>query len=225
MIESMRQKQAFIEGEGDAYWRRNSGGEHRVNDDPVLRVLERLGIRRRAVIEIGCGSCDRLASLHAATGAACFGIDPSKAAIDFASAHHPQLTLKVGTADVLPFPSAAFDLVIFGFCLYVVDPDDLFVIAAEADRVLENQGTLLIHDFCTPRPYSNDYAHRDGIRSHKMDRSTMFTWNPAYSLVHREWASSGSVGLGDVDARATVDVLFKDVGRAFPPMRYASAGL
>jgi len=69
------------------------------------------------------------------------------------------LDARVGTADVIPFQDKSFDIVIFGFCLYLCDRDDLFKIAAEADRVLKTPGWLLIKDFYShqsadlPNPY------------------------------------------------------------------------
>jgi ubiquinone/menaquinone biosynthesis C-methylase UbiE len=215
MATAGNQKQAFLKGEGDAYLRRNAGRERIGNDDPVVRVVRRLKLGGTSVLEVGCGPCDRLAMLQEADRD-CFGIDPSVAAVRAAQQSYPQLTLEVGTADVLPFPTDRFDLVIFGFCLYLVDPEDMFSVAREADRVLKDHGTLLIHDFCTPRAYANTYSHHGGIVSRKMEWSRMFTWNPAYSLVHRELSLPNAGTLHDVDARTTVDVLTKDVASAFP---------
>jgi ubiquinone/menaquinone biosynthesis C-methylase UbiE len=219
MVDSSIQKQAFLEGEGDAYFLRNQGRGGGYEKDPILRVMRRLKLSGTAILEIGCGSCDRLAIVNEKFGAECFGIDPSKAAIETARRRHSYLNLEVGTADVLPFPTDRFDLVVFGFCLYLVDPADFFSVAREADRVLKNCGTLLIYDFCTPSAYSNTYVHRDGIVCRKMEWSRMFTWNPAYSLVHREFSSPDRGELQDIDMRITVDVLMKSLSTAFPLLR------
>ena len=77
----------------------------------------------------------------------------------------------------------------------------------------------MIHDFCTPAAYSNTYAHREGIVTRKMEWNRMFTWNPSYSLVHRERVAQDGEQLRDVDTRVTVDVLVKDAGTAFPLSR------
>ena len=81
----------------------------------------------------------------------------------------------------LPFEDNQFDLIIFGFCLYLCDRDDLFLITSEANRVLKNQAWVAIFDFYSPFPYSNKYSHKEGIFSYKMDHSTMFTWHPYYN--------------------------------------------
>lgn len=213
------QKQAFLEGEGDAYFQRNKDKKDGDGPDPYLAVIDHLKLTPTSILEIGCGSCQRLTKLRAKTGAACYGIDPSKAAIEAAHHAHPDLQLEVGTADKLPFPTAHFDLVIFGFCLYLVDPIDHFTVAREADRVLKDAGLLIIYDFSTPAAYANTYMHRDGIVARKMEWSRMFTWNPAYSLVHRQLADASLDQIANVDSRVTADVIRKDTSQAFPLRR------
>jgi len=114
----------------------------------------------------------------------CYGVDPSSEAVKFAKQRG--LDARQGTAESLPFDDSAFDIVVFGFCLYLCDRDDLFRIASEADRVLKNPGWLLILDFFSPTPTKREYHHRSGLFSYKMDYRTLFTWNPAYTTVtHR----------------------------------------
>jgi ubiquinone/menaquinone biosynthesis C-methylase UbiE len=62
-----------------------------------------------------------------------FGIDPSQNVIE--EANKNGITAKVGTADLLDFNDDKFDIVIFGFYLYLCDRKDLFKIASEANRV------------------------------------------------------------------------------------------
>ena len=210
------QKEIFMQREGDAYFKRNNINSDwdRLND-PVIAVFDKLELDPRYILEIGCGTCDRLADLSAGT-ARCYGIDPSGGAIKEAKKRFPILDLCVGTAEDLPFSNDQFDLVVFGFCLYLVDPSDYFSVLREADRVLRNKGIVIINDFSTPLPYSNDYAHEESIKSRKMDWSRMFTWNPAYSLIHRELTNPKGKKLDVVDERVTVDVLIKDVSSLFP---------
>src|SRR5580704_12623197 len=97
------QKQAFLTSEGDAYFRRNRGRGISIQADPILRVMRLLDIRATSILEIGCGACERLGSVHETTHMECFGIDPSTAAIEHARKQFPDLHLEVGTADILPF--------------------------------------------------------------------------------------------------------------------------
>ena len=88
----------------------------------------------------------------------------------------------VGTAEALPLPDRSVDLLIYGFCLYLCDRDDLFRIAAEAHRVLKPQAWLAILDFWSPHQRINAYHHRSGIESYKDDLPSMFSWHPSYVI-------------------------------------------
>lgn len=122
-------------------------------------------------------------------GCQCKGIEPSVEAV--ALARQNGLEVYQGTAGSLPFPDKSFDIVIFGFCLYLCDRDDLFRIAQEADRVLMNPGWLIIHDFFSPTPLEKVYHHLPELFSFKMDYRKLFTWHPAYTcfrhtILHHE---------------------------------------
>jgi ubiquinone/menaquinone biosynthesis C-methylase UbiE len=88
----------------------------------------------------------------------------------------------LGTADTLDFPDSSFDIVIYGFCLYLCDDVDLFRIAAQGDRVLRSPGWLLILDFDSASPMYRPYHHAPGLVSRKMNYQSMFAWHPGYSL-------------------------------------------
>ena len=51
----------------------------------------------------------------------------------------PDVKLKIGTAEKLKFEDDKFDLIIFGFCLYLCDREDLIKIVDETNRVLKKQ--------------------------------------------------------------------------------------
>ncbi len=204
------QKRAFISEEGDRWFERNAAALENKADDVVLSAIDKIGLRPTRVLEIGCANGWRLRHLEK-LGAECYGVEPSAKAI--AESGNPNLL--VGTADSLPFLDTDFDLVIFGFCLYLVDPALHFRAVAEADRVLQDRGVIAILDFIPPTHYFNDYSHRDGLRSHKMEFSKYFLASPAYSLVHRE---IGPLKLPD--DRIGVDILAKNQLHAFPRNPY-----
>jgi ubiquinone/menaquinone biosynthesis C-methylase UbiE len=219
------QKEIFLGGEGNAYHRRNREAEHRLETDLVVEALDALAWRPQRVLEIGCGGGWRLALLRQRFGAACHGIDPSVTAVEEGRARDAALDLQVGTADDLSrFGTAAFDLVIFGFCLYLVDRADLFRAIAEADRVLADGGVLAVYDFCPPTPYANPYAHDPGVTSYKMDYAQAFLWNPAYVELRRVLEShgheTGIAALAKPDDRVAVSLLRKDAAGAYPANPY-----
>ncbi len=181
----MKQREVFLRSEGNAWLERNSPqGSARAlpESDELLLAILQLPPAQTAVptklLEIGCSSGSRLAWLRQNRGFDCYGLDPSAKAVEAARAQG--VVAQQGTADTLPFDTAAFDIVVFGFCLYLCDREDLFQIASEADRVLRNPGWIVIHDFYSPTPSQRPYHHLSGISSFKMDYRTLFAWHPGY---------------------------------------------
>lgn len=181
----VNQKEIFVESEGNAWFNRNHPG-NKINFDPekdrLLPELLELPLERgMKVLEIGCSSGDRLLWLGENLGLKCVGIEPSDQAVKVA--RDRGIEAYQGTAESLPFEDSSFDLVIFGFCLYLCDRADLFRIAQEADRVLKNPGWLAILDFFSSTPFARPYHHLEGISTYKMDYRTLFDWNPNYICV------------------------------------------
>lgn len=182
-----QQKDTFLSSEGDAWFQRNSAAldSRDWSQDPVCAQVQRLANgERRAILEIGCGDGSRLEFLQRTYGHKVSGIDPSSQAV--ARARQRGVDAERATADALPFDAAAFDLVVFGFCLYLCDDEDLFQIAREAHRVLRQPGWLLVLDFDAAAPSYRPYHHVPGLVSRKMDYKSMFLWHPAYTLASYE---------------------------------------
>lgn len=96
-------------------------------------------------LDIGCGaglSTDALAG-RAQT---IVGLEPVRRMLRHASQVAPGAHFVVGSADALPFASAAFDLITAAGSLNYADPS-LFV--PELARVLRPDGTLVVYDFGT----------------------------------------------------------------------------
>lgn len=197
------QKDIFLAGEADAWIERNLGTlqqQEPISNDPVFDAVrlvttcaqQELPLR---ILEIGCGNGQRLAALSREFGAEVVGLDPSAKAVDLAQ--QQGVNAKVGTADTLPYPDNRFDVLIFGFCLYLCDREDLFRIAQEADRVLKPDAWLLIHDFYAEHHVSRPYHHRDGINSYKMDYRRLFDWHPAYTCFSQKVVEHGGTGFSD----------------------------
>ena len=166
----MKQKEIFLQSEGDAWFTRNQQGvaiRKLPDDDAVLKeLLDFLPVNARAglkVLEVGSGDGTRLAWLKNNLNADCFGIEPSAKAV--AAARAKGINAQQGTADALRFENQSFDIVIFGFCLYLCDREDLFRIASEADRVLRSPGWLVVMDFYSPLPSARTYHHFPSVYS------------------------------------------------------------
>ena len=190
----MSQKNVFLSSEADAWYERNlrAVGKTDFSTDPVsLAVLELAATypsetqaRKFRILEIGCGEGRRLEWLATKLNADVFGVEPSALAVNKALSRG--IDAVRGTADELPFDDATFDVLIFGFCLYLCDRQDLFRIAQETNRVLKSDSWLVINDFYAPHPIKREYHHKPGVYSYKMDYRQLFSWHPAYTcFAHR----------------------------------------
>lgn len=130
--------------------------------DPVSELLDSFTFGDGSqLLEIGCANGWRLKKArekHPKLTVA--GLDPSQLAVD--DAKKSDLILQKGTADYLPWPDGTFDVIVYGFCLYMVHPIYWMQVAAEGSRVLKNGGYILIHDYGNPDlPYV--FTERVGI--------------------------------------------------------------
>ncbi len=212
------QKEVFSSGEGDAWFERNSNldMDERISRDLILSEIKKLNIRPENTLEVGCAEGWRINVVQHTYGSDCYGVDPSTAAIHKGRNLYPELNLKVGTAEKLEFPDKSMDLCIVGFCLYLCDRKDLFKIAQEIDRVLNEGGLIVILDFYSESPYRNEYSHKLGVYSYKMDYSKMFLWNPCYQMVSQRITSLELDELvTDRDERISITCLRKSSSDAF----------
>ncbi len=204
-----------MEKEADCWFERNKDTLLQREEDIVVNILERLQLQPCDVLEIGCANGYRLDMIRRRWGARTVGIDPSAKAVEDGRARYGEVQLLRGTADSIPLKDQSFDMVIFGFCLYLVDAENYLKTVAEADRVLRDGGFLVIFDFLEPYPYRNPYAHKEGVYSRKMDFSQLFLAHPAYTLIHRE-LDRKEKNFWQHDTRSGVDILYKDLGHSFP---------
>lgn len=193
-----RQRDVFLNSEADAWFDRNHaalaqrGLEEDVLYASIMEIHPELQAKEAspAILEIGCGEGRRLERLALRLGATVAGIDPSAKAV--AEAQARGVDARRGTAEELPWADASFDIVIFGFCLYLCDPEDFFRIAFEADRVLKPDSWLVIHDFHAISFTRRAYHHRAGMFSSKMDFRRLFDWHPAYTCYSHRIAAHGT---------------------------------
>lgn len=219
-MSNVDQKRAFLREEGDAFFERNRAAltrdERLAGADPVLKLVSEWKPFPSRVLEIGCANGWRLNRLRALGAVQLHGIDPAPAAVAAGRSAFPEVSLEVGTADQLPFPNDSFDLVVFGFCLYLCDPADHFRIVAEADRVLGSPGQLCLLDFDPLVPYRNPYAHKPGLYSYKMDFSSLFLAHPHYQLREKRVTSHDGGAPACPDDRIAITWLTKDSRTGWP---------
>lgn len=206
------QKTVFLQGEGDMWFKRNIVA---VTEAPYPGWLDKVAKfiqPHHRVLEVGCANGRNLSVIRKATGCKCAGVDPSALAVEDGRARFEGLDLKVGTMDQLPFDDHEFDVVIVGFCLYLVDRPLLCASVAEVDRVLKSPGFLIVTDFDPPYPTARAYHHKDGVSSFKMAYYKLFEMFPHYVLVEKySFSHFGDVFSVTETERICSAILFKDL--------------
>lgn len=195
------QKYIFLSEEGDRWFERN---RDKPREDPVTCCIA-AHIRKRPerVLEIGCSDGRRLDIIRQLYGCEIMGVEPSmSAALEAAKLRVPVVQATASSPAVM----GPFDLIIYGFCLYVTDPEDWLIIAAEGDRLLTTGGHIIIQDFGDiDKPRGVPYEHDTRITSWHQDWAKLWLGHPAYELIHRHWTT----GDGHPDQQA-ISILRKN---------------
>lgn len=212
MLNSSHQADSFLTGEADQWFIRNRDAlaARQAEDDPVMAAIGQLGLAPRRAVELGAANGYRLDWMRDYFGTDGIGIEPSAAAVADGHQRFPGIKLEQGLAHDIARLDGPFDMVIFGFCLYLVDRDGLFGLAAAVDQALASGGHLAIYDFQPPIPLRNAYAYKSGLFSYKLDYAAMFSWNPAYVPVYRHITDhDGKPFGGDPNEAVGVTILKK----------------
>jgi len=176
-----KQSKIFLEKEGDNYFKRN---EYKTFiKDNLFFEIKKFNKKKKLkkLIEIGCGQGHRLNLLNKELKINCYGIEPSKKAIQ--NNKNNKIKIKKGTADKINFKPNFFDAVVFGFCLYLVDINELHKVFAETQRIMKKNSLIFIYDFFSKNSKILKYKHNLKIKVHKYDFSKIFTWHPDFTLI------------------------------------------
>ncbi len=181
------QEAAFLNGEGDQWFKRNAAMlSEDVREDPALWLIEQYGLKPKKVLEIGCSNGWRLAALQKKYGSTCVGVDPSMEALRDGAARFPALTLKRGLASDIPLKET-FDLVVINFVMLWIAREELTRSISEIDRMVADGGSLLICDCDTSAPRRVRYHHlpEEDVWTYKANYDAMFTATTLYTSLAR----------------------------------------
>lgn len=117
------------------------------------------------VVDVGCGAGGDLAHIaKLLPGAELFGVDLSEARVEAARLAVPDATLWVQDGEVLPFPDRSVQVVLLSTVLSsILDLATRRRVAAEAYRVISDDGILLVYDIRLPS-LANPNVRRIGKR-------------------------------------------------------------
>lgn len=185
-----RQKTEFLSTEANNWFNRNKNNieSYDPNKDFILNKIQSYKIRPNSVLEIGCADGYRLNELRKRYSCFTFGVEPSIDAVEYGNKHYDGVTLFVGTSDELgSIPDSSIDLIILNFVFHWIDRDLLLKSCAEIDRVLINDGILMIGDFFPGLPEINTYHHPtlNKVYTFKQDYESIFLSTKLYSLVDK----------------------------------------
>jgi ubiquinone/menaquinone biosynthesis C-methylase UbiE len=216
------QREAFLDGEGNNWFRRNPLDLDQQMSDPWNKRLAALLGENDRILEIGCADGRRVHAICQISGRAvrAYGVDPSLEAISAGKSKFPELELRVGTADQTGL-EGSFDLILMGFFLYLCDRSTVFAAVAEADRLLRDGGFLAVIDFDPPSPSKRPYHHLPGLWSYKMDYSKLFLAAPWFQLLEKHSLDLNRVGnwqdVAPPGDRVALTILRRSIAEAFVP--------
>lgn len=130
-----RSAAAWIASMGEA----GDWGRANVLDRPMLE--ESLKGAPQSALDVGCGE-GRFCRMLRERGVAATGIDPTEALVAEAQLRDPSGDYRLGRAEALDFPDAAFDLVVS--YLTLIDIEDAAKAIREMARVLKPGGALVV---------------------------------------------------------------------------------
>jgi ubiquinone/menaquinone biosynthesis C-methylase UbiE len=180
----MNQEAVFSRGEGDAWFDRNRAvlaAEADWSADQVLQLLAHVKLAPSTVLEVGAANGYRLAGLCRRFGCRAIALEPSGLAIADGESRFPIVRFVRGEAsDLRIFEDGAFDLVIVNFVLHWVDRRVLLRSVAEIDRVLQDEGHLVVGDF--------DPDGLERVKYHHLPDADVWTYKQDYPGL---WLHSG----------------------------------
>ena len=212
------QDSIFLE-EGDKYYERNKHATFTQDNDAVLKFLSTKAIAFKDVLEIGCSNGARLNQIANSYNANCYGIEPSKDAVEDGTKKFEKVTLLRGVShDLKAYDDGSFDMVILNYVFHWVDRKKLLLTISEIDRVLQNKGHLIVKDFYPISPHKTEYHHlpKGEAYTYKQNYPEIFTSSNLYHQIHEKIEHHGTGNKSEDDAtRVHMVVLEKDIEKVY----------
>lgn len=175
-------KDIFIKEEGDNYFDRNIKNLNNKNDI-ILKNIDIQNTNNKNILEIGCSNGWRLNELYNLNNLNnYYGFDPSQNAISYGKENFKNINLFIGTADNINLQDNFCDIILVPFVFMYVDRSLLMKTFYQIDRILKNDGIIIITDFYSNRQRKNLYKHQNNIYIYKQNYFDIFLATKNYFL-------------------------------------------
>ena len=196
------------DGIAPVYHQRYAGNRLEGVADALASLVSRLNAKQ--ILEVGCGTGRWLVELQPLVRRT-YGLDLSTGMLRQAQQIHGPLALACGRATQLPFPRAAFDLVLCVNAIHHFGTPHIFV--AEARRVLRPGGALAVINMDPHRGRDRWYVYNyfEGTREADLRRfpsaGTILDWMAAEGFERAEWQTAEHI-VGESSGREVLDSHF-----------------
>ena len=171
-------KKLFNDSEGNDFFKRNYKKDMYDNDIIInnLMIIDKFTMSGLNVLECGCSTGGRLNKLSDIfPNNKYFGLDPSQEAIKFGNDNYNNINFINTTLDDMScFQDDFFDIILVPFVFMYVDRNLLIKTIYEIDRILKNNGILIITDFYSNRQRKNKYKHVSNTYIYKQNYFDIF---------------------------------------------------
>jgi ubiquinone/menaquinone biosynthesis C-methylase UbiE len=150
-------------GFGQSKWSPGNKGNLAIQEECLRKIREKLQktgflpLDKRRILDVGCGTGERLAALAdlGARAENLFGVDLIRDRINEARQKHPGITFQCGNAENLPFADHTFDLVtVFTVLSSILSCQMASHVCLEINRVLRSGGAVIWYDFRVHNPWN-----------------------------------------------------------------------
>lgn len=182
------QDEIFREFEGNGWFERNKeklGTKELLSLDLPIKLIELYDLKPKRCVELGCSNGWRLDEIYKRFGCECIGVEPSKKAVEDGRKKFKNIQLFNSTADSTSLEDESVDLVIINFVFCVIDRKTLLKTVYEIDRILKNNGYLIIGDFYPESPTKVKYHHlpNENVFVFKQNYADIFISTSCYKMI------------------------------------------
>jgi len=180
------QETIFSSYESDNYFERRNKRNAKLNEkkDFPMRLIELYELIPKKVLEIGAADGERLSLIAKKHNANVYAIEPSTKAISLGKKKFPSVNYVKGVGFDIPL-NETFDLIIVNFVLHWVDRSNLLRTVSEIDRLLNENGYLIIGDFLPSNMSKVIYHHikDQKVYTYKQNYASIFLASGLYHSI------------------------------------------